>query len=227
MGLQPVLIGFVATVIGSAAGWAPFLAAVAALLLVSGAAGALGARSIRGLVGWLAVAQTGWILAGIAAHGRFAAAGALFLLGIFLVALCGVSALLGEDLLDRLPALAGHSRRAPAAALAIAFALLSLAGAPPLGGWFGEFAVAAALAQAGYYWLLLVAIAAGVLALAAVGRVLLLMFLGEPAEGTVTMLNSLRAAASVVLVVVIVGFAFFANPLHTLAVQGAEGLRLP
>lgn len=221
------LLRFAAAVAGSAPGWAPFLAAVAALLLVGGAAAAVGARSIRGLVGWLTLAQTGWILAGIAAHDRLAVAAALYLLGVFLVAYCGLSALLGEDLLDRLPALAGHGTRAPAAALAIAVALLSLAGAPPLGGWFGEFAVAGALAQSGYYWLLFVALGAGLLALAAVVRVLVMMFLTAPAEGTVTVLNSLRAAASVGLVIVIVGFALFASPLHTLAVQGAEGLRVP
>jgi len=221
------LLRFAAAVIGSAAGWSPFLAAVAAILLLGGAAGALGARSIRGLVGWLTLAQTGWIVAGIAAHDRVAVAGALFLLGVFLVTYCGVSALLGEDVLDRLPALAGHGTRAPAAAVAIGLALLSLAGAPPLGGWFGEFAVAGALAQSGYFWLLFAGLGAGLLSLAAAVRVLVMMFLSEPAEGTVTVLNSLRVSAAVGLVVVIVGFALFASPLHTLALQGAEGLRLP
>jgi NADH-quinone oxidoreductase subunit N len=221
------LLRFAAAVVGASAGWAPFLAAVAAILLLGGAAAALGARSVRGLVGWLTLAQTGWIVAGVAVHDRAAVAAALYLLGVFLVAFCGLSALLGEDLLDRLPALAGHGGRAPAAAAAIGIALLSLAGAPPLGGWFGEFAVASALAGGGYFWLLFVGLGAGLLALAAVVRVLVMMFLTEPAEGTVTVLNSVRAAASVGLVVVIVGFALFANPLHSLAMQGAEGLRLP
>ena len=221
------LLRFAAAVVGSAAGWSPFLAAVAAVILVGAAAAALGARSIRGLVGWLTLAQAGWILAGVASHDRVAMAGALYLLGIFLVTYCGLSALLGEDLLDRLPALAGHGGRAPLAAVAIAIALLSLAGAPPLGGWFGEFAVAGALAHSGFYWLLFAGLGAGLLALAAVARVLVMMFLAEPAEGTVTVLNSVRAASSVALVLVIVGFAFFASPLHSLAMQGAEGLRLP
>lgn len=221
------LLRFAAAVVGSAAGWSPFLAAVAVLLLVGGGVAALGARSVRGLFGWLAIAQTGWILAGVAAHDRAGVSAALYLLGVFLVAYCGVAALLGEDLLDRLQALAGHGRRAPAAAVAIAIALLSLAGAPPLGGWFGEFAIAAALAHGGYFWLLLTGLGAGLVALAAVARVLVMMFLTEPAEGTVTVLNPLRSAASVALVAVIVGFALFANALNTLAVQGAEGLRLP
>ncbi|HEX6487500.1 MAG TPA: proton-conducting transporter membrane subunit [Candidatus Dormibacteraeota bacterium] len=221
------LLRFDGALVGSAAGWSPLLAVFAAVALLAGAAGALGARSIRGLVGWLTLAQGGWILAGLAAHGRFAVAGSLFLLGIFLVAYCGLSSLLGEDLLDRLPALAGHGTRAPAAAAAIAVALLSLAGAPPFGGWFGEFSVAAALVQGGYYWLLFVGLGSGLLALAAVGRVLAMIFLSDPAEGTVTVLNSIRVAASVALVAVVIGFALFANPLHGLAMQGAEGLQLP
>ena len=44
------------------------------------------------------------------------------------------------------PSLAGMGALRPARAAGLALAFLSLAGAPPLAGFFGEFAVAAALA---------------------------------------------------------------------------------
>lgn len=222
-----VLLRFLAAAAGSTAAWSPFLAAVAAVLLAAGAAGALATRSVRGLVGWLALAQAGWFVAGLAAHGRLAMAGALYLLGVYLVALCGLSALLGEEVLDRLPALSGRAARGTAAALGIAAGLLSLGGAPPIGGWFGEFAVAAALAAAGYLWLLFVGLGSALLSLVAVVRAIWLIFLGEPVPEPAHATNPLRVAGVVALLVAVVAFGFFANPLHGLAVQGAEALGLP
>ena len=222
-----VLLRFLAALVGSAAGWSAFLAVVAAALLVFGAAGALGTRSLRGLVGWLALGQTGWIAAGLAAHQRLAMAGSLYLLGIFLVVICGVSALLGEEILDRLPALAGRATRGVVAASGMAVALLSLGGAPPAGGWFGEFAIMSALASSGYLWLVLIGLGGTALSVVAVARVLWMIFLAEPAAEAAIPINPVRIAGTAALVIAIVGFGVFAFPLHGLAVQGAEALGLP
>lgn len=221
------VLRLVAALIGSAAAWSPYLAVVAAALLAAGGVGAIAARSLRSLVGWLAVAQAGWIVAGVAAHQRAPVAGALFLLGAFLIALCGLTALLGEDILDRLGALAGQAVRAPLTAAAVAAALLSLAGVPPLGGWFGVISVAAPLAATGYFWLLGIGVGAALLMLVAVLRSLWLIFLTTPPEGQAPALGPLQAIGAVALLAAIIGFGFFANPLHGLAVQGAEALSLP
>jgi NADH-quinone oxidoreductase subunit N len=217
-----VLLRFAGALVGSVAAWAPLLAVVAAALIVSAAAGALATRSLRGLIGWLALGQAGWILAGVAAHGRLAVAGALYLLGAYLVAVCGVSALLGEDILDRLPALAGRAGRGLAAALALTAGLLSLSGVPPIGGAFGELSVLSALASAGYLWLVLLGLGAGLLTMVAVARSAWTIFLAPAAEARPAPVNAVRLAGAVALIV-----GFFANPLHGLAVQGAEALGLP
>lgn len=221
------VLRLLAALIGSAAAWSPYFAVVAAVLLAAGGAGVIGTRSVRGLVGWLATIQAGWIVAGLAVHQRAAVGGALFLLGVFLIAVCGLAALLGEDILDRLGSLAGLAAATPLVGVALAVPLLSLAGVPPLGGWFGVFAVAAPLAAAGYFWLLAVGLGAGLLALIASLRILWLLFLTPAAGAQRPPLNVLRSIGAVALVAVLIAFGFFANPLHGLAVQGAEALRLP
>lgn len=221
------VLRLLAAVIGSAAAWSPYLAVLAALLLAAGGLGAIGGRSVRGLVGWLACLQVGWIVAGLAVHQRAAVGGSLFLLGVFLLAACGAAALLGEDLLDRLGSLSGLAAPAPLVAVGLAVPLLSLAGVPPLGGWFGVFAVAAPLAGGGYFWLLAVGLGASLLALVAGLRVIWLLFLTPAPEVVRPPLNLLRATGAVLLILAVIGFGFFANPLHGLAFQGAEALRLP
>ena len=90
--------------------------------------------------------------------------------------------------------------------------LLSLAGAPPLAGFFGEFAVAAALAQSGHFGLLALGLACiglyGIMAYSVSQRkreIGLRMALGAP-QGSVLRLI-LKQGMSLVLTGVLLGFA--------------------
>src|SRR5207302_1919440 len=66
------------------------------------------------------------------------------------------------------PAVAGFGTVRPVRAAGLALAMLSLAGAPPLAGFFGELAVAAALAQSGNFVLLGLGLVGSVMSVAAV-----------------------------------------------------------
>jgi NADH-quinone oxidoreductase subunit N len=120
----------------------------------------------------------------------------------------------------------------PARAAGLALATLSLAGAPPLAGFFGEFAVAAGLAQSGHFELLALGLLGWVLGLVAAVGTLRVLYIQSPLEdsrrGTMILpvLTRLSTAGAVALCVVIAAYGVFANPIMGLADQGAEALGL-
>jgi NADH:ubiquinone oxidoreductase subunit 2 (subunit N) len=98
---------------------------------------------------------------------------------------------------------------------------------PPLPCFFGEFAVAAELVRGGLFWLVALGFFSSALVAFAVLRDLRLVFLapageaiGPPARATLAAGGAAAAAA------VLVAYTFFANPISSLAVQGAAALGL-
>ena len=211
--------------------FSPYLEVVAGVAMVGGGLAALAVRAPRARLAYLAVGQVGWVAAGLATHYRAGLAGSLFLLGAFAVAAtCGpavMGAVEGGE-----ASLAGMGSLRPARALGIALAFLSLAGAPPLAGFFGEFAVAASLAQGGHYWLLALGGLGSVLSLvAALGtlRVLYIQSASEEARRSgagLPVRTAFSTAGAVALCAVIVAYGVFASPIFGLAYQGAEALTL-
>jgi NADH-quinone oxidoreductase subunit N len=212
--------------------YSPYLMVVAAVAMVGGGAAALATRSPRARLAYLAAGQVGWIAAGLATHYRSGLGASLFLLGAFAVAATtGPAVTAGADVGEF--ALAGMGLLRPARAAAIALVFLSLAGAPPLAGFFGEFAVGAALAQSGNLWLVAVGLLGGVMSLAAAVGTLRAIYLQNPpdesrraAGARLPVLTRLSSYGAVALCVVIAGYGVFGNPILGLADQGAEALGL-
>jgi NADH-quinone oxidoreductase subunit N len=122
-------------------------------------------------------------------------------------------------------ALAGLGVRQPWRAVGLALALLSLAGTPPLAGFFGEFAVGAELSRSGYFWLLALGALGGVLSTAAVLRALRPMFTLPPADEArrlpstlVSMAGSAAAGFACAL------YGLMSLPISTLAFQAVKAL---
>jgi len=212
--------------------FSPYLMVAAAVAMVGGGAAALATRSPRARLAYLAAGQVGWVAAGLATHYRSGLAGALFLLGAFaLAATTGPAVMGGADVGEF--ALAGMGTVRPARAAGIALVFLSLAGAPPLAGFFGEFAVAAALAQGRVFWLLALGGLGAVMSVAAaVGTVRALYLQSPPDESRraagarLPALTRLSTVGAVALCAVIAGYGVFGNPILSLADQGAEALGL-
>ena len=157
-----------------AAGWIPVVALIAAASLLIGNFGALAQTNVRRLLAYSAIAHSGAILLGVIAA-RDAGVGPLFYYaatyGIATVGAFGViGAIETTSPCQKLTDLAGLYRRSPLLAICLFVFVLSLAGIPPLAGFFGKFAVFAAalkLAGLGSYvgWLALAAILLSAVAL--------------------------------------------------------------
>src|SRR4051812_24561269 len=128
---------------GMVAGWVPLLAVLAALSILLGNFVALAQSNVRRLLAYSAVAHAGYTLLGLVAGGREGFSATLFYITIYaftLVGAFGVVAVVrratGGDDLDHF---AGLRARSPWLAACMAVFLLSLAGLPPLAGFFGKF----------------------------------------------------------------------------------------
>ena len=168
-----LMIGFVGVEGNAAArqfvpGWMPLVAVVATLSMVLGNFTAIAQTSVRRLLAYSAIAHAGNLLLAILANDRAGAASLLFYVTTYGVATIGafavVSAVEDAEGNDSFAAFTGLHRRAPMLAMSLGVFLLSLAGIPPLAGFFGKFYVfAAALGtkqgNLGLLWLVILAIA--------------------------------------------------------------------
>jgi NADH-quinone oxidoreductase subunit N len=212
--------------------YVPYMQVVAALAMVGGGAAALAVRSPRPRMAYLAVSQIGWVAAGLSTHFRSGIGASLFLLGAFAVAATCGPALLGRAEGGE-PAIAGLGAVRPVRAAGVALALLSLAGAPPLAGFFGQLAIAAALAQSGDFVLIGLGVLGSVLSVAATVGTLRVLFIQSPLEesrrgaaAALPALTVLSTAGAVAFCLVIAGYGVFGFPIMGLADQGAEALGL-
>jgi NADH-quinone oxidoreductase subunit N len=152
----------------AAPGWLSVVAIISAVSLLLGNLAALAQSNVRRLLAYSAIAHAGALLLGILAAGRAGPAPLFYYAATYGLATVGAFAVIAvveragrcHDLTD----LAGLHRRSPLLAGCLVIFILSLAGIPPLAGFFGKFVVfAAALKLNGLAgaagWLALLAIA--------------------------------------------------------------------
>ena len=149
-------------------GWVPVLALIAALSMLLGNLVAIRQSSLRRLLAYSAVAHAGYMLLGIVAHTQQSLAALLYYVITYALATLGAFAVIAvveeQRGSDQISSFDGLSRQAPVLSFCLAIFILSLAGIPPLAGFFGKFylfvtVLAATPGSMGLLWLVVLAIA--------------------------------------------------------------------
>ena len=148
--------------------WIVVLLTMALGSIVLGNLAALAQTSVRRLLAYSAIAHAGYMLLGIAAHTAQSGAAVLYYVLTYALTTVGAFGVIGiverSTGSDRFDAFAGLSRRNPLLAGTMLIFLLSLAGIPPLVGFWAKFNLFSAVlhaASAGQWGLVLVAVALG------------------------------------------------------------------
>jgi NADH-quinone oxidoreductase subunit N len=180
-----------------AAGWSPVLAVLAALSILIGNLVALAQTNFRRLLAYSAVAHAGYTLLGLVAGSRDGFSATLFYTAVYALTLVGafgiVAVVRSETGGDDLKNFFGLARRDPLLAGCMAVFMLSLAGIPPLAGFFGKFYLfSAALKAGGNYgllWLVALALFGSFVSLYYYLIVLKAIFVDEPSLATSSSLD--------------------------------------
>ena len=171
-----------------AAAWQQIVVFLSLASIVVGALGAIGQKNIKRLMAYSSINNVGFILVGLATATVEGASAMLVYLAIYVaMSLAGFAAILslrdekGEGV-EAIASLAGLSRTRPALALGLAMVMFSLAGIPPLFGFWGKFVVFQAAVQADMIALAALGIAASVIGAFYYLKVVKVMYFDEPAD---------------------------------------------
>jgi NADH-quinone oxidoreductase subunit N len=173
---------------GMIAGWSPLLAGLAALSIVLGNFVALAQTNVRRLLAYSAVAHAGYTLLGIIAIGRDGFSATLFYTTVYAITLLGAFGICGvvqrQTGSDDIENFRGLRTQSPLLAGCMAVFMLSLAGLPPLAGFFGKFYLFSVAfrsgANHGLLWLVVLALFGSLISLYYYLIVLKVIFIEEP-----------------------------------------------
>ena len=144
--------------------WAKLLMVLSAITILYGNLCAIPQRNLKRLLGYSSIANAGYLLLGIAALSVSGSTAILYYLGGYLfttlAAFTVICVVMRHVEGDDISALAGLHQRSPLLAATLMLAMVSLAGIPPLAGFFGKFLLLKSVIEAGpaYYWLVGVAL---------------------------------------------------------------------
>ncbi len=168
--------------------WQQIVIFAALASIIVGALGAIGQGNIKRLLAYSSINNVGFILIGLAAATPAGASSMLVYLAIYVAMTIGsfVAVLMLKDAegnyVERIADLSGLSRSKPLLALCLAMMMFSLAGIPPLFGFWGKFVVFRAAVQADLTWLAAVGVAASVIGAFYYIKIVKVMYFDEPAD---------------------------------------------
>ncbi len=168
--------------------WSQVLAALAVVSMFLGAVAAIGQRDIKRLMAYSSIAHMGYALVGLAAGTVEGVQAMLIYMAIYVTMNLGTFAFImsmekdGKSISD-IDSLNLFSKREPLKALAVLILMFSLAGVPPMLGFFGKFYVLKAAVDAGMTWLALAGAVASVIGAFYYLRIVFFMYFGRETAG--------------------------------------------
>ncbi|MEP1198565.1 NADH-quinone oxidoreductase subunit NuoN [Tateyamaria sp.] len=191
---------------GAVADWQQIMALLSVLSMFLGAFAAIGQTNIKRLMAFSSIAHMGYALMGLAAGTVLGVQAMLVYMAIYVTMNVGTFAFIlmmekdGQPVTD-IGSLNMYAKREPTRALAMLVLLFSLAGVPPMLGFFGKLYVLRAAYEADLIWLAVAGVIASVIGAYYYLRIVFFMYFGEePEEG-------LNGGKSVILSAMLLGSA--------------------
>jgi NADH-quinone oxidoreductase subunit N len=185
-------IGLLARVVHDAFGmvagdWQQIVAFLALVSMFLGSIAAIGQRNIKRLMAYSSISHMGFALMGLAAATPFGIQAMLIYMSIYVAMNLGTFAFImsmernGQSVSD-IRLLNMYSRREPLRAFALLLLMFSMAGVPPMIGFFGKFYVLRAAYEGGLTWLALAGMVASAISAFFYLRIVYFMYFGEEGE---------------------------------------------
>ncbi len=182
--------------------WQQIVVFVSIASMALGAFAAIGQRNIKRLMAYSSIGHMGFALIGLAAATSDGVEGVLVYMAIYLAMTLGTFAVIlsmrrDGQMVEGISDLAGLARTNPAMAFFLAMLLFSLAGIPPLAGFFAKFYVFLAAIKAGLFGLAVIGVVTSVVGAYYYLTIVKIMYFDEPAEAFAPMPYELKIVLGV------------------------------
>jgi NADH-quinone oxidoreductase subunit N len=211
--------------------WQQILIFMSLASIILGAVGAIGQTNIKRLLGYSSINNIGFALVGLAAGTEAGVAAIMSYMAIYVVMTLGSFACVLQmrdeqgNQIEEIASLSGLSRSRKGLAAALAVFMFSLAGIPPLLGFWAKFLVFDAAVKAGLLPLAAIGIAASVIGAYYYLRVIKIMYFDEPATPFGASRNSVEGGVIALTALAVSPLGYFAIPaLGAAAALAAKAL---
>ncbi|TCD14452.1 NADH-quinone oxidoreductase subunit NuoN [Oricola cellulosilytica] len=211
------------------ADWRQIVVFIAIASMLLGAFAAIGQRNIKRLMAYSSIGHMGYALVGLAAGTLVGVKGVMLYMAIYLVMTLGTFAFIlamrrkDEGNVENIDDLAGLSATNPVMATVLTIMMFSLAGIPPLAGFWAKWYVFLAAIEAGLYPLAIIGVLASVVGAYYYLRIIKLMWFDESVGGFLPVAAELRLVMGVSGLFVL-GYVLIGGPIAATAEAAARTL---
>ncbi len=181
--LTRVLVGPFGDLAGQ---WQQVIVLVSIASMVLGAFAAIGQNNLKRLMAYSSIGHVGYALMGLAVHTEGGVRGVMVYMAVYLAMNLGTFAVLVAmrrqgRAVEQISDLSGLGRTAPATAMLMAIFMFSMAGIPPLAGFFSKLYVFLPAVQAGFWTLAVIGVLTSVVGAFYYLRIVKVMYFDAPA----------------------------------------------
>jgi NADH-quinone oxidoreductase subunit N len=193
-----------------------------------GSFAAIGQRNIKRLMAYSSIGNVGYALIGLAAGTAEGIQGVIVYMAIYLAMTLGTFAVIlglrrGNVMYETVDDLSGMARTHPVLAFCLGMMMFSLAGIPPLAGFFAKFAVFTAAIEADLVALAIIGVVTSVIGAYYYLRIVKVMYFDDPAERYDTMPAGVKLVLALCSIFVVL-FGIVPAPLVAAARTAASSL---
>jgi NADH-quinone oxidoreductase subunit N len=213
---------------GAIGDWRQIIIFVAVASMALGAFAAIGQRNIKRLMAYSSIGHMGFALVGLAAGTVNGVQGVAIYMAIYLVMTLGTFACIlcmrrDGQMVEDIEELGGLSQSQPLLAFCLAMLLFSLAGIPPLAGFFAKFYVFTAAIEAQLYYVAVIGVIASVVGAFYYLRIVKIIYFDAPKGAFETMTPALKGVLAASSAAVLL-FWLVPGPLVSAAQAAARSL---